>query len=364
MKLKARILALLLAVVIAAAMLPSCSDPGPVALEYEGVRVNERMYGYWLSHYKNVYLRSYAGGVDNDAFWDSVLEDGQTADEYLTSLAIRNIKRYVAGAWLFDYMGLKLTSDMKNDVKQGIEDVCEMMFDGDVNAFDEYLDTLGIDRDILYDAYIMDVKLEYVREYLYGVNGIINVPDSDRTIYLNENYVRIEHILVNNKYKLKTDENGEYISDENGYGIRTELTEEELAKKNEVIDLIRRGIAVDIDFEELWEVYSEDQLYPEGYYLLPTTPFIPEVVGAAFTLEIGEIKELETEYGTHFIRRIEMEGTPWDDEESADFFDDFEDDMRAYLFTVMIDETADKVTVYDEVTGGISLRDVPASPYA
>lgn len=364
MRSKVRILSFLLAVIIAAAMLPSCSDRSPTALEYEGVRVNEKMYGYWLSHYKYVYLRSYAGASDSDAFWNSELEDGQTANEYLTSLAVKNIKRYVAGAWMFDHMGLKLTSDMKNDVKQGIDDMIDLMFDGDGDRFDAYLESLGIDRDVLYDAYIIDVKLEHVREYLYGVNGIINVPDSDRMIYLNDNYVRIEHIYINNKYKLQTDENGEYIADENGYGIRTELTEDELAEKNRVISLVEQGIEFDIDFEELREAYSEDQLYPGGYYLLPTTPFISDVVEASLTLQIGEIKELETEYGTHFIRRMEMEGTPWDDDENKDFFEDFEDDMRAYLFTVMIDDTADKVTVYDEITGGISLRDVPESPYA
>ena len=260
-------------------------------------------------------------------------------------------------------MGLKLSADDKKNVEDGISDICDISFGGDAEKFDTHLSSLGIDRDILYDAYIKDLKVETVREYLYGVNGVINVPDSDRMEYLKENYVRIIHIYINNKYKLAVDENGEYIADENGMGTRVELTEEELSEKNGRIEAVRAGISAGDDFSGLWEKYSEDKLYPDGYYLLPDTPFIPEVVSAAFTLEIGEVKELETEYGTHFIMRTDMEGTPWNNDQNDDFFEDFEDDMRAYLFSAMIAETAENVNVIKDVTEAHSIRDVPVSPY-
>lgn len=363
MKTIRRTAALILALLLALFPLVSCSDGGRTALEYEKVRMGERMYGYWLSHYKSVFLRTYEGASDTDEFWDSELSDGMTAEEYLNGVALENIKRYVAGSWLFDYMGLKVSSDMKDEVKKGIDEICSVHFDGDSEKFNEHLASIGIDRDILYNVYIMDVKVETVREYLYGVNGIINVPDSDRMAYLEKNYVRIEHIYVNNKYKLAVDENGEYIADENGMGTRVELTDEEKQAAEDKIEAIRAGISTGGDFDELWEKYSEDKLYPDGYYLLPSTPFIPEVVEAAFTLEVGETRELETEYGTHFIKRLELEGTPWDDEGSEDFFTDFEDDMRAYLFSVMVGETADKVTVHEDIVGEYTIRDVPESPY-
>lgn len=363
MKRIVRAAALLLALATAAVFVASCSDPGRTVLEYEKVKMGERMYGYWLSHYKYVFMHTYEHASDTDEFWDSELEDGQTAEEYLNAVALEDIKRYVAGAWLFDYMGLGVSSDMKKGVENGINDICDMMFDGDGEAFEAHLSSLGIDRDILYDAYIMDLKVETVREYLYGVNGVISVPDSDRMEYLKKNYVRIEHIYINNKYKLAVDENGEYVADEDGMGTRVEMTEEEVAEAEKKITAVRTGIDAGTDFDTLWHEYSEDQLYPDGYYLLPSTPFIPEVVEASFELEIGETKELETEYGTHFIKRLEMDGTPWNDDGSDDFFTDFEDNMRAYLFSVMVGETAKNVTVVDELVKEYSIRDVPESPY-
>lgn len=364
MKTKGRLLAFLCALSLLFPSLLSCADKGPTALEYENVKIGEREYVYWLSHYKTVFLRTYEGASDTAEFWDSKIEGTeQTAEEYLNGLALENIKRYVAGAWLFNYMGMKLSADNKKSVENGISDICSLEFGGDEEKFNEHLTSLGIDRDVLYDAYIRDLEVELVKEYLYGINGVIKVPDSDRMEYLKEKYVRIMHIYVNNKYKLATDENGEYIADENGVGTRVALTEEELAEKEEKISAVRTGLSAGSAFAGLWERYSEDKLYPDGYYLLPTTPFIPEIVEAAFTLEIGEVGELETEYGTHFIIRLDMDGTPWDDEGSEDFFTDFEDDMREYLFSAMIAENAENVTVREDVTGAHSIRDVPESPY-
>ena len=362
-----RIFAALLSVSLllgSAAALSSCGENGPAALEYEGVRVSEKLYAYWMAHYKHAFLTTYRDASDTDEFWNSTLENGQTAEEYLTSVVNRNVSRYAAAAWLFDYMKLKLTSGMKKEVENGIDEICQYSFGGDKEKFNEYLAEIGIDRDTLYDAYIMDVKLNYVKEYLYGVSGVINVPDSDRMAYLEEKYVRIAHIYVNDKFKWETDEDGEYVTDEDGHGKKRGLTEDEAASAAETIDAVRRGLENGTDFGELWEEYSEDKLYPGGYYLLPTTSgFFDEVVSAAFGLEIGETRELETEYGVHFIKRYKMEGTPWNDSGSADFFGDFEDDMRSYLFTVMIDEVAADVTVNEDITGAHKLRDAAVAQY-
>ena len=358
-----RFIALMLALAFAMPLLSCSSDRGRTVLEYEKARVGERMFGYWLAHYKNVYLHSVEGASDTDEFWDTELDDGQTAEEYITSVIVDNVKRYVACEWLFDYMNLKLTSDMKKEVRAGIDEICNELFEGDEEKFAEHLASLGIDEDILYDAYIMDVKAEYIREYLYGVSGIIQVPDSDRMAYLKDNYVHVIHIYVNDEFKFKQDENDEYVTGEDGHTVRVELTDEEKAAAAEKIAAIRKGIDDSTPFEELWAEYSEDKLYPDGYYLLPKTPFIPEVVDAAFGLEIGETVELHTEYGTHFLKRYDMTGTPWDDYGNEDFFDDFEDDMRAYLFTVMLSETTEKVKSYDDIISEFKLRDVPVSPY-
>lgn len=353
----------------AASALSSCGERGPFAFEYESegehAGIDEAQYAYWMAHYKHVFLSSYKDASDTAEFWDSTLDNGQTAEAYLTDVVNKNVARYVAAAWMFDYMGLDLTSEMKKEVEDGIDEIVTYSFDGDEEKFNEYLSKIGIDRDTLYDAYIMDVKMNAVKEAMYGVSGVINVPDSDRMAYLNEKYVRICHIYVNDKFKFRKDENGEYVTDGDGRAIRDPLTEEEAAEAEEKIEAIRAALDSGEEFEKVWEEYSEDKLYPKGYYLLPTTPFFSgtDVVPTAFELEVGEMRELETEYGVHFIKRYEPAGTPWDDDDLSDFFGDFEDDMRSYLFTVALDKVSVDVKIDSSITGAHKLRDSEIAQY-
>lgn len=359
-----KIIAVILA--FAALALTSCADKGTVALEYDGVTVTEKMYLYWMSHYKAIFMESYAEVVDSDEFWDSTVSDGMTAEEYFTKITVENVKKNIAAVWLFDYMGLSFTSDMKKEIKDGIEDLKTTLADGDDKKFAEMLAEYGIDEDTLYDVYVMDAKISYAYEYLYGSGGVISIPDSDKLEFTKENYVRIQHIYVNNNFKYITVENelGTLTHDpDTGEAYTEELTEAEKAEKNATVAKIDKAISDGDAFEDVWEEYSEDKYYANGYYLTKDTPFIAEVVDAAFELEIGETVRLETEYGVHYIKRYEIEGTPWSDDASKDFFSDFDSALADYVFTVMISETAEKVKVKDDVTGKYRLRDVSPNYY-
>lgn len=351
---------------IAVLALTSCSDKGTVAMEYDGVTVTEEMYLYWMSHYKAVFMENFADVVDSDEFWDSTVSEGMTAEEYFTEITVENVKKNIAAVWLFDYMGLSFTSEMKKEIKDGIEDLKTNLSDGDGEKFAEMLAEYGIDEDTLYDVYVMDAKISYAYEYLYGSGGVISIPDSDKLEFMKENYVHIQHIYVNNNFKYVTVENelGTLTHDpDTGEAYTEVLTEDEKAAKDATVAAIDSAIADGEAFEDVWEEYSEDKYYADGYYLKADTPFIPEVVDAAFELEVGETVRLETEYGVHYVKRYEIEGTPWSDKSSADFFSDFDTELADYVFTVMISETAEKVGVKEDIIGKYKLRDVTPNYY-
>lgn len=363
---KTKFLALLLAVVISVVpFIASCGESGPVAMEYDKVKVTEAMLRYWLAHYKSVFLESYPEMSDTEEFWSSTVSDGLTADEYFTEVTLENVKKNVAAAWLFDYMGMKFTSDMKNEIKSGIEDMKEYFADvGD--DFDAMLAEYGLTEDDLYDIYVIDMKVSYAYEMLYGAGGVIDIPDADKLIYTKENYVHIEHLYINNLFRYVTVENelGTFTHDpETGEAYVESLSDEEKAVKDTNIAAVRAGLEDGVSFEELWDLYSEDKLYDDGYYLTKDSTFIAEVVDAAFEMEVGEVRILETDYGFHVIKRYEIEGAPWDDDANEDFFGDFDTDLADYIFTVMLDETAKEVTVHEDVVGGYSIKDVKPNSY-
>ncbi len=362
---KKRIIAAALAVITLLSF-AACSDKGTVVMEYEDVYVNEAMYRYWLSHYKSVFMDYYTEMVDDDAFWNSTVSEGMTADEYFTEIAIENIKTNVAAAWLFDYMGLSFTSAMKKEIKAGIDDICSTVFGGDDEKFDSYLAAMGMTRDDLYEVYVIDAKIEYAYNYLYGEKGVMNIPDSDKLVYTKDNYAHIIHIYVNNNFKYITVENelGTLTHDpETGEPYTAELTEAEKAEKDAAIAAIDKAIKDGKDFSEVWDEYSEDKLYSDGYYLKKDTNFVAEVVEAAFELKEGEYVRLETDYGVHYVKRIPIEGKPWDDKKNADFFRDFDSELRDYVFTVMLGEITEKVTVDKSIAGRYSIRNVKPGSY-
>ena len=362
MKMK-RLTAVLLVIIIAIMCVTSCANRGETALEYKGVRVDEQMYSYFMSHYKSVFLASFSGASDTDAFWETVREDGMTNEEYFNAVALENVKKYVAATWMFSYMDRKFTSAMKKEIDAGLDEVVENAFGGDEGEFKSHLSSLGISRDVVYDVYVMDAKSDYMYEYLYGFTGVIDVPDSDRLSYMLDNYSHIEHIYVNNVYKYATDEDGEYIYDDYGYSVTVDLSEEELAEANGKIEAIKNGLSAGEDFHMLWLEYSDDHLYSDGYYLKPTTRYIPEIVKAAFELEIGEVYSFEADNGVHFIKRLEIEGKPWDNNANDDFLDGFEDELRAYLYSVMIGEYTADIVVNEDIIGKYSIRNAKQSPY-
>lgn len=276
------------------------------------------------------------------------------------------MKKNIAAVWLFDYMGLSFTSDMKKEIKDGIEDLKTNLAGGDDDKFEAMLAEFGITEDTLYDIYVMDAKISYTYDYLYGSGNVINISDSDKLTYTKENYVKIQHIYVNNNFKYVTIENelGSLTHDpETGEAYTAELTDDEKAKKNDTIAKIDKAIADGEAFEDVWSKYSEDKYYENGYYLTENTPFISEVVDAALELDVGETVRLETKYGVHYIKRCEIEGTPWSDKANGDFFSDFDSKLADYVFNVMISETAEKVKVYSEITDKYKLRDISPNYY-
>ena len=345
--------------------LSSCSGSrGPIAMQYEDTTVTEGMYLYYMSHYKSVFINNYSSVTDTAEFWASDLVEGMTAEEYFSEVIEENVKKNLAGAYLFDYMKLSFNSGMKDAVKDGIKDLCVTLCDGDYDKFDEMLAEYGLDRDILYDVYVMDAKVGYAHDYLYGDYGIIEIPDADKMIYLKENYSHIQHIYINNKYSYILDENGNRTYEqETGKYYTQALTDEQQSAADAKIEAVRNGLEGGGDFDALWDEYSEDKLYDDGYYLLPETPFISEIVTAAFELDIGEVTEIETEHGVHFIKRYDMEGSPWDDAGSKDFFEDFMTNLKDHSYTVMLGQTTESITVNRDIINKYKLSEVKPNRY-
>ena len=352
---KIKIISLLLCAVMLCA-LTGCTSSAAV-MQYGSEEVTLHMYRYWLSTYKGSFLNAYTDMRDTDEFWNSELLEGVTAEEYLTDSVIDNVKRTLICAALFDEKGLKMSEEAQKNIDDYIETLITERADGSRKSFNQMLAQYGINIDMLRKIYTMEEKTSLLFENLYGKGGEKELTEADYTAYCADNYVRIRHIYVNDAYVYETDENGYYKYDQSGSLVTRDLTAAEKTEKAKKIADIEAALAKGEKFEDVYEKYSEDLYYENGYYLCATTNFVSDVVVAAMNLEVGKSTRVDSDYGTHFILRMEMDEKPYENEANADFFADFETAAKNAAFYDYLQSLLGEVTVDEEALKEYSIRD-------
>ena len=204
-----------LALVGCVSLFAACASPTPLAtLEDHEITVN--MYQFLLSRVKGKLGRA-GYSVNSADFWNTIVDkDNTTYDEYFRQAALADVRSYLAALAVFEEKGLSLPDSEYDRIDAEIEDYVAAA--GSKSALDADLAAYGVNADMLREIYVMEAKIEYVRTYMYGVDGS-KVGANLRQDYLNDNAVAFRHLLIRNfDYVYKTDENGMdiyYLPDEN-----------------------------------------------------------------------------------------------------------------------------------------------------
>lgn len=353
---KNRIISAAAATLLAACALVSCSSES--VMTYGSHSINENEFSYYLATYKGKYAQTYADFKNTPEYFSSVVtDDGQTVEDVLYSAVVHNVEMTLVCEQMFDDYGLSLSRSVEDTINSYIGDFVDEYADGSRNKFNAALGAYGVNINILKKIYLRDEKVSALYDALYGTNGIIGITDEDRQNYLDENYVRVRHIYVNNKYMYATDEDGVQEYTDDGLRKKRELTAEELAAKQALIDAIDESLAEGADFDEVYDAFSEDKYYKNGYYISENMDFIEDVTDSAMSLEVGEYKKIETDYGTHYIMRLEMDEKPWENEDNSDFFDGYDTTVGQALFADMAEEKISEVVLNEEVLGEYTMAD-------
>ena len=353
---KNRIISAAAATLLAACALVSCSSES--VMTYGSHSINENEFSYYLATYKGKYAQTYADFKNTPEYFSSVVtDDGQTVEDVLYSAVVHNVEMTLVCEQMFDDYGLSLSRSVEDTINSYIGDFVDEYADGSRNKFNAALGAYGVNINMLKKIYLRDEKVSALYDALYGTNGIIGITDEDRQNYLDENYVRVRHIYVNNKYMYATDEDGVQEYTDDGLRKKRELTAEELAAKQALIDAIDESLAEGADFDEVYDAFSEDKYYKNGYYISENMDFISDVTDSAMSLEVGEYKKIETDYGTHYIMRLEMDEKPWENEDNSDFFDGYDTTVGQALFADMAEEKISEVVLNEDVLGEYTMAD-------
>ena len=340
----------ILCILLASLMLILCAcEKSPIVMEYEGQVISADMYTYWMSRYKALFLYSYADSTDSPEFWSTEVADGITAETLFTNIIDENIKKNLVCMYLFDKYSLKLPSSTESDIDADMEQLISDI--GGSEVFEEELTALGINKKTLREIYIIEEKIEYLRNYLYGTNGVEKVTDEQKQAYMEDNYVCIRHIFFSTSPEYVLDSNGSYTYDDSGNIIIKTPTAEEINKKKVTAEAVYERICQGEDFEKMLEEYTDDDAsisYENGFYLTSSIDYIDEVTEAAFDMEIGEVRLVNSDYGVHIVKRYELQDKAYEDQSNADFFEDFDDMVISEVFQNKLAEYMDLITVNTE----------------
>lgn len=353
---KNKIISAVMATAMLVGSMSACSSES--VMSYGSHSINENEFCYYLATYKGKYAQTYSDFENTAEYFSAVVtDDGQTAEDVLYSAVVHNVEMTLVCEQMFDDYGLQLSSSIEDTINSYIDDFVTEYSEGSKSKFNAALGAYGVNIKMLKKIYLRDEKVSELYDALYGSDGVIGITDDDRQNYLDENYVRVRHIYVNNKYVYATDEDGVQEYTEDGLKKKRELTSDELAAKQALIDAIDESLAEGGDFEEVYEAFSEDKYYENGYYISADMDFIEEVTESALSLEVGEYKKIETDYGTHYIMRLEMDEKPWEDSDNADFFDDYDTTVGEALFAALVEEKITGVELNNDILDEYTIAD-------
>lgn len=354
-----KILSLALACLFLAASLCSCTNKlGEPLMTLEDSYISTNMYRLWLSRVKGAY------SGNNNAVWDTVDEDGRTYNEIFTGFVKQNAMKYLSAMHEFDELGLKLPEDEIKEIDTAMADMLAERADGDKDALNAILSQFGVNYDILREIYVIEAKLSYLEEHLYGENGTESVTDEMRESFYTGNYSRIKQIFFYTANKPVLDDEGKYTYDEKGNIKTRDYTEAEIAEQKKKASNVMTALTAGQDFDLIMASQNEDTAaasYPNGYYLTLSSQYMPEVIGAAFELGENEFKMVESEYGIHIVLRLPLDEKGYASEKNADFFSDFEDALRADLFTKRLAAHEDKIKIDEDLLAKYDIKNAVAN---
>lgn len=417
-----RVLSLCLCVLMLATALLSCGSSGKTMMSIGKQELSVNMYQLMLSRYRGTMEYSYPEAAKDD-FWNIVIDStGTTYNEYFTASIFDNAKTYVAAMYVFEEIEkLELPKGTVDVIDEEMKKMVDELADGSKTSFNAQLSQYGVNYQMLREAYIMEAKVAYLQDHLYGTDGSL-LSDAVREEYYQKSYTRFKHVFLftysavyeqdangddiyyNNDDTVAydkvngttkngadgkpiTDEKGKtvyytadgriaydkvngaraYVYNSDGYVTTRKYNNAEVAevkaKAEQVLAMAESGE----DFDELVELYNEDPGFDEyinGYYLTAASEYeIKEVKEVLGEMKEGEIRLIQSDYGFHVVKKYELDEGAYKEKVNADFFTDFTKNLMTDMFLNMVGQYTDQVEVNEELASSIEIKDVAANYY-
>ena len=167
-----RLVAMTLAMLLLAFCFVGCASTGPKMMKLGDSKITLNLFYLYLSRMKGTYCATYGISATDDAHWDTVMDEtGKTYNEHYTEFVLEQTKSYLAACHVFDELGLELPDTTVDEIEAEIESMIENEAGGSEKEMNQKLAEFGANVDVLREAYLIEAKIAYLKDHLYGANG-------------------------------------------------------------------------------------------------------------------------------------------------------------------------------------------------
>ena len=334
MKKHIRLISLLLAAVMALLSFTACgsseneSDDGSkIVMSYGNKTLSEKEFMYIISLFKSQmveyyqsYFAQYGISYSESDILALPMSEDTTFEQYIKEISIEFSQQLLIYEAICEEAGISITDQEDIDMINGNLEDMEIAFGG-TDLFEINLAKAGITRAAIERYLRANVLYELLYDYRYGDGGVAAIPaetinkqflenyyrydgalyaykdydtneaytfeysDEDILEYFNTDYVKVRHVLY-----LTVDSSNEKLSDDEVAAKK--------AKAEAAFSSIQSG-------EKTMEDFSEENEDSGSEYLFTYGTMVEAFENAAFEMEVGEIRLVETEYGFHIVEKLE-----------------------------------------------------------
>lgn len=211
-------IALILATVCC--LFAGCGGTGKPLLMLDDCSISVNLFELYLSRTKGMLssMEYFGESAKSADFWETWIDiyDKKTYNTHYTEMVLEDAKSYLSAIAVFDELGLELPQSYIDEIDAELDEMVINEANGSKAAFNAILANFGANYDILREAYIIEAKIAYLKDELFGKNGSkvgANIVDD----YYKENYARFKQVfLYTYEFVYDEDVNGDKIYYRNG----------------------------------------------------------------------------------------------------------------------------------------------------
>ncbi len=264
-----------------------------VVMQLGDVEITDAMYEYWLASYKTQMVEYYLGEDSPEVWATEIDENGTTFQMMFMDDCKTAVEQMLESAYLYFQDNEGVSEEILTSVNEQIKEAVET--NGGEESFNVILSKFNADTELLKQIFIFEEITNHVYEDLFGENGTDKITDEIIKEYFYENYVKAQHVFFDLNYAFDDEGNYSYLTDTQKSEKRTQA--------EDIWTKIQNGT---IDYNTAVKEYSDDTEDTYDGFVFENGDYDQTFSDCVFSMQVGELKKLETSYGIHLIKKLQL----------------------------------------------------------